>query len=108
MLKPEAFSRVFRDGFRSTDPFFTLLALRNGLDAPRIGLAVSRKVSPTAVGRNRIKRQVRESFRIQQASLPAIDVVVMAKRDAAAADSSQLRSSLEKHWQKLAKRCAAF
>lgn len=107
MLKPEAFSRVFRDGIRSSDPFFTLLALRNDLGAPRIGLAVSRKVSPTAAGRNRIKRQVRESFRICQASLPAIDIVVMAKRDAAAADNGQLRSSLEKHWQKLAKRCAA-
>jgi len=83
-----------------------LLAIRND-NEPRLGLAVSRKVSPTAVGRNRIKRQVRESFRTRQASLPGIDIVVMARREAAGAPSAQLRRSLERHWQRLAQRCDA-
>ena len=107
MLKPEAFSRVFRDGFRSADPFFTLLAVVSDLEAPRLGLAVSRKVSARAVGRNRIKRQVRESFRAHSAALPAMDIVVMAKREAASADNASLRASLEKHWRKLARQCKA-
>ena len=107
MLKPEAFSRVFRAGFRSADRYFTLLAVPSDLEVPRLGLAVSRKVSRAAVCRNRIKRQVRESFRSRGALLPAIDIVVMAKRDAATAGNDSLRSSLERHWQRLAERCAA-
>lgn len=71
---------------------------------PRLGLAVSRKVSATAVGRNRIKRQVRESFRLNTANLPPIDIVVMAKRDAATAENGELRRSLQRHWQKLARK----
>lgn len=98
---------MFREGFRSSDSFFTLLATPNGLEEPRLGLAVSRKVSPSAVGRNRIKRQARESFRRHCDDIPAIDIVVMAKREAAAASNSALRGSLEKHWQKLARKCVA-
>src|SRR5699024_1996593 len=39
----------------------------------RLGLAVSRKVSPRAVERNRIKRQIRESFRRHRPDLPNVD-----------------------------------
>lgn len=83
-----------------------MLATANDFDHPRIGMAVSRKVSNRAVGRNRIKRQVREAFRHVSAELPRIDIVVMAKRDAANADNSELRASLANHWQRLTKKCS--
>ena len=38
--------------------------------AARLGLAVSRKVDPHAVGRNRIKRMLRDEFRHLRATLP--------------------------------------
>mgnify|MGYP001119817438 CR=1 FL=1 len=59
---------------------FRLALRRSEGGAPRLGLAVSRKVG-TAVVRNRIKRCVREVFR--QLALPAVDVLVMAKPGAA-------------------------
>lgn len=77
------------------------------MNEPRLGLAVSRKISATAVGRNRIKRQVRDSFRLNCAELPPVDIVAMAKRDANSADKETLRRSLERHWQKLARKCDA-
>jgi len=59
------------------------------------------------VERNRIKRLARESFRRAVKKLPAIDIVVMAKRDAAGAPNDVLRRSLDRHWQQLARKCAA-
>ncbi len=48
---------------------------------PRIGITVASKVA-NAVGRNRVKRWVREAFRAIRSDLPAVDLVVVARRGA--------------------------
>jgi ribonuclease P protein component len=58
-----------------------VLALDTGGTRPRIGITVSSKIA-NAVGRNRVKRWVREAFRAVQADLPAVDLVVVARRGA--------------------------
>lgn len=51
----------------------------NGLDHPRLGLSVSRKVG-TAVVRNRIKRLIREAFRHMQHDFPrGYDLIVVVR-----------------------------
>ncbi|HEX7370508.1 MAG TPA: ribonuclease P protein component [Rhodanobacteraceae bacterium] len=67
----------------------------------RMGLAVSRKVSKRAVERNRIKRLLRESFRVQREALPPLDILVIARTSAAATDSSMLRADIERAWHRL-------
>ena len=99
---------MFRSGFRSADPCFSVYAHLNGMTDTRLGIAVARKAVAAAVGRNRIKRQVRESFRLHRAALPGLDVVVQAKPAAAAASNAGIRASLEWHWQELVKRCASY
>jgi ribonuclease P protein component len=89
----------------SRDSRFTVFASLNGLEHARIGIAVSRKVSRAAVDRNRIKRQVRESFRAAQGALGGLDVVVLAQPQARDTTNVELRSSLERHWQKISARC---
>ena len=60
-----------------------LLVLYGGTAAgrPRIGITVSSKVA-NAVGRNRVKRWVREAFREIQHELPPVDLVVIARSGA--------------------------
>lgn len=83
------FDQVFRDGRRAATP---LLALHwHADDAPaRLGLAVSRKVDRRAVGRNRIKRALREEFRQLRARLPGGAYVVVARQAAAAGSREAL------------------
>jgi ribonuclease P protein component len=67
----------------------------------RLGLAVSRKVSKRAVERNRIKRVVRESFRAEREGLPTVDILVIARVSAAAAQNPELLADLGLAWRKL-------
>ena len=73
----------------------------NGLDHARLGLAISKRVSKRAVERNRIKRLVRESFRRIRRQLPAIDVMVMAREQAAGVVGSELLAEMDGLWQRL-------
>ncbi len=106
--KPADFKKVFANPVKSTDRFFTLLAIQNKSGHPRLGLAIAKKNIKKAVTRNLIKRAIRENFRLQQHKLNNIDVVVLARRDAANASPVLLRKSLDKHWHKLVNRCASY
>ena len=108
LREPAEFKRVFTKAERSTDKYFTVLAIVNELDHPRLGLAIAKKNIRRAVDRNKIKRSARESFRLQQHEMMNLDFVVMARREAATANSKTLQASLDKHWLKLIKRCATF
>ena len=72
----------------------------------RLGLSVGVKAAGNSVGRNRIKRLVRESFRQRQHELPAVDVVVNARSAAVKSTNGQIRASLVAHWDRIVRRCA--
>lgn len=85
------YTRVFDSARRTSDPLMSLHWLP-AAHPPRLGLAVSRKVSTRAVIRNRIKRGLREQFRQIRNQLPAGDYVVVARSAAAVTEPAQLRS----------------
>jgi len=60
----------------------------------RVGLAVSRKVDKRAVGRNRIKRTIRETMRQLRHQLCGGDYVIVARAAAKTANNAQLRAAL--------------
>lgn len=103
--KPIEYKKVFEKPVKSTDSFFTLLAVNNDYGYPRLGIAIAKKNIAKAVTRNLLKRVVRENFRLQQHQLINIDVVVLARRDAAKASPALLQKSLDKHWLKLVRKC---
>ena len=104
--KPQ-FDAIYAGGKRIDDRFFGLRVIPNGLQHARIGLAVAVKTAGNAVLRNRLRRLVRESFRLAQNELPAVDVVVAAKFPAREAPASTLRASLATLWQRVASTCAS-
>jgi ribonuclease P protein component len=81
-----------------TRSFLVFVYARTGEDpsgAPRLGVTVSKKVG-NAVVRNRIKRMIREAFRTRKSLFPpGRDIVVVAKRAAAEADSASVVEQLE-------------
>lgn len=104
LLTPEHYKNVFQQAHRAGSPHLTILARPNGLDHPRLGLAVPKKQIKTAVGRNKFKRLVRESFRNKQADLPACDFVVIAKKSAQELSNEELYKLLDKLWHRLSRR----
>lgn len=85
-----------------------MLATPNELGHPRIGVTVSKKRARRAVDRNRIKRQIRETFRLRQHKIPAFDIVIIAKQGIVEQDNAALRDTLNYLWRKLAKRCEQY
>jgi ribonuclease P protein component len=78
----------------------------NGLEHPRLGLAVSRRVG-SAVTRNRWKRAIREAFRLTRPRIPpGIDLVV-TPRKATTPNLKELRSSLPRLAQRLARKLSS-
>jgi ribonuclease P protein component len=86
-----------------SDRYFTLLAMDRGRPEPRLGVAVAKRHTRTGVERNRIKRQIRESFRLRQHRLPKADIVLIARRNAVGQPGEVLRRSLERLWARLAR-----
>lgn len=79
---------------------FTVLYKENGEQEARLGLAISKKNCRLAVGRNRLKRVVRESFRHHYEYLKGLDVVVLNQPAAKVASNRVLFDSLVQHWRK--------
>ncbi|WP_093288828.1 ribonuclease P protein component [Solimonas aquatica] len=98
LLKPAEFKAAFAQGRRLHESGLTLVVVANELGHPRLGMAVPKKAVALAVERNRIKRQIRESFRIRQTELPAADFVVLVKPGKRALSTPLLRPSLERMW----------
>jgi ribonuclease P protein component len=96
------FTETMKSGRRSRDACFSIYTCRSPLPHAQLGVTVSRRVSPRAVTRNRIKRQIRESFRQHRHLLASVRVVVAAQPAAAASNNQQLRTSLHQHWQRIA------
>ena len=103
LTQSSEFGRVFARPLRSSDRYFTVLARPGSCDNPRLGLAISKKVDKRASERNRLKRLSREVFRSQK-ELPALDFVVLAKRDAPGAGNGILINSLQRHFERISRR----
>ncbi len=102
LLDSAQFTAVFSNKTTVHGRYFSVHAASNTLGFCRLGLTVSRRVSKKAVQRNRIKRQIRESFRLNQARFAemgiALDYVVVCKAGGAQQDNRVLREEIDSMW----------
>ena len=74
-----SFSRVFDHGVRESKGPLAMVSAPNDLGHPRLGISIGRRVG-NAVVRNRIKRLLREAFRLMQHDLPhGYDLVLVVR-----------------------------
>ena len=69
LLRRIEFRRVYEQGRRRRAPICTVFYLANGLSYSRLGITVPKALGK-AVLRNRVKRRLREVFRVNQENLP--------------------------------------
>src|SRR5579864_2253861 len=107
LRRPVEFKRAYASGKRFANEFFTASVQANDLGWPRLGMSIAARSLRRAVDRNRVRRLIRESFRMHQRQLPALDIVIGARSAVIAADRVNLRAALDKLWQKMTVSCVS-
>jgi ribonuclease P protein component len=80
MKDPAEFRRAFEGRRSVSDDVLIVYGIENGRAYPRLGISVSRKKVRDAHDRNRLKRLIREAFRLSKSELPTgIDLVVLPR-----------------------------
>ncbi len=106
LLNSDDYQFVFDNANRFGNHAFTVLVRKNNLGHPRLGLAISKKCAKNAVDRNQIKRIFRESFRLNQHTLPAVDIIAMCKPPAVKLDNKVMRHQIDTQWHFINKKFA--
>ena len=101
LLSSSEFDAVFKDNqLKVSTPEFLILAAKNSLGLSRLGMVVSKKNTPRAVDRNRLKRLIREAFR--KTCITPMDIVVLTRSNANKQSKQTLASILAESFSKVA------
>lgn len=102
LLNAADYKAVFSNAqFKVSCRHFLVLANRNSRSSARLGLVIAKKNVALAIQRNRIKRQLRNTFRHNRELLDRLDLVVLARKGADKLDNKELIETIDSLWQDL-------
>lgn len=106
LTQKSQFDVVYKEGRRFSNSCFTVLVRPNQVGQARLGLSIAVRSAGNAVNRNRIKRAIRESFRLHQQGMPALDLVIGTRSGARDAPNQVLAEKLARCWHEVKAQCA--
>ena len=88
------FQKVYKSGKSFANKYLVMYVLENGTDKNRLGISVSKKVGNSVI-RHRVKRLIKESYRLHEGIFNSgLDIVVIARQSAAAVGFFEVESAL--------------
>ena len=93
LRKDTDFARVYKKNEAFFNRDFTVLIKNNGLDHPRFGFSISKKIGK-ANERNKLKRKLREIVRKNYKNLNGVDIVIIPKKHIKTYDYKSLQKTL--------------
>ena len=94
LRRNDDFKRCYKTGRSYGSRLLVLYVLENGKDSNRLGISVSKKVGNSVV-RHRVRRLVKESYRLNEDRFNSgLDLAVVARRQAAESDFHEIESAL--------------
>ncbi|MDR1065824.1 MAG: ribonuclease P protein component [Clostridiales bacterium] len=95
LKKTSDFKRVYGNGKSLANRSLVMYVLRNGQDYNRLGVSVSKKVGKANV-RNKVRRRIKESYRLTESALPGgADIVIIARVAAKSALFAEIDRSVK-------------
>ena len=102
LLSPGDFSQVFDNTkFKASNRYLLVLATPSKSGDSRLGFVISKKHVKHAVQRNRVKRIIRESFRLNQYQMANNDFVILARPGISDLENGEIREMIDGLWFKL-------
>lgn len=93
LKKNYEFRRLYSKGKSAASPLLVVYCRRNGRDSNRLGLTVGTKLGK-AVQRNRVRRRLREIYRLNEDKLRrGFDIVIVARARSREASFDELRAA---------------
>jgi ribonuclease P protein component len=93
--KRRDFLEAQKSGQKLYSRHLLIYVLPNGFETARLGVTVSKKVDSRAVVRNRLRRQIKEIFRLNQSRLlRPFDIIVIARQNAVTCKFDDLRREM--------------
>lgn len=94
LKKSPQFQSVYKGGRSYANKYMIMYVKENGTAGNRIGISVSKRVGNSVV-RHRVKRLLKESYRLQEAMFNSgLDIVIVARQNAASVDYWNVEKAL--------------